>query len=58
MNMRLYPLLRRALPLLSGGVLLQTGGCGVDLGAFAVQVTQSILGQLVGGLVFGAFNLV
>ena len=49
-------LVRRSLPLLAAGVLLQTGGC--DPGALVAQTGQAIISQLIGGVVFGAFNLV
>jgi len=49
-------LVRRSLPLLSAGILLQASGC--DPGNLAAQTAQAILTQFVGGIVFGAFNLV
>lgn len=56
MRMFYRVLVRRSLPLLSAGILLQAGGC--DPGALVAQTAQAILTQLIGGIVFGAFNLV
>ena len=50
-------LVRRSAPILGAGVLLQTGGCGVDIGSAGSTLFGLILEQLVGSFVFGAFNV-
>jgi hypothetical protein len=58
MMKRLNPLLRKAAPLLAGGMLLQAGGCTLDPATLAAGVLTSITNNWIGGYVFGAFNLV
>ncbi len=55
MMTRLSSFVRRAVPLLSTGMLLQAGGC--DLNSLAAGVAGSVLNSLISSLVFGAFNL-
>ncbi len=50
-------LARRALPLLSAGVLLQAGSCAIDTQSIAQGVATSVLNSLISSLVFGAFGL-
>ena len=48
---------RRIAPLLGAGMLLQTGGCNLDINTLAAGLATSIVNNLITNLVFGAFNL-
>jgi hypothetical protein len=55
---RFYSLARRTFPLLSAGVLVQTGGCAIDTDTIINGLVTSIANSLISSLVFGAFNVV
>lgn len=48
---------RRSALILSAGMLLQVGACNVDATTGAVTLLGLVLQRLIGGVVFGAFNL-
>lgn len=49
-------MMRKVMPLLAGGVLLQTGGCNSN--ELLAGWLNAIVGAWVQSLVFGSFNLV
>ncbi len=57
MSHRLHRITRRIVPVLTAGVLLQTGGCTVDFDSLASGLVSAIANDLITGIVFGAFNL-
>ncbi len=50
-------ILRRAVPLLSGGLLLQASGCTADFNTLLQELVTAAATNLVASFVFGAFNL-
>ncbi len=58
MMSRVYSIVRRSLPLLGAGMLLQAGSCAVDTNALAAGLATSVVNSLISSFVFGAFNLV
>ena len=50
-------LLKRAAPLLVGGMLLQVGGCGFDPATAATEWLTIIANDVIGGFVYRNFNL-
>lgn len=50
-------LLRKVVPILSAGMLLQTGGCTFDAGSAAQTLGDFVLARIVSSIVFGAFNV-
>jgi len=42
---------------LGAGVLLQAGGCTVDINSLAAGLTQSIINTIVADFIFGIFNV-
>jgi hypothetical protein len=57
MSHRLTRLMRRVSPLLGAGVLLQTGSCATNMNEILAGLTNSIVNELITGIVFGFFNL-
>ncbi len=57
MTNRWQVILRRAVPLLSGGLLLQANGCTADLNTLIQELVTATATNLVASFVFGAFNL-
>lgn len=58
MIQRRYWNARRWASLLAAGMLLQVGGCTIDLAELTGGLINTIATQLIGSVVFGAFNLV
>jgi len=48
---------RKCSPWLGAGVLLQAGGCTVDINSLAAGLTQSIINTIVADFIFGIFNV-
>ena len=57
MTNRWQVILRRSVPLLSGGLLLQANGCTVELNTLLQELVTAAATNLVASFVFGAFNL-
>ena len=57
MNQRINRMFRRIAPVLGAGMLLQSGGCNLDINTIAAGLATSIVNNLITNLVFGAFNL-
>lgn len=57
MTRRLQKLTRKSYPLLAAGILLQTGGCTVDLNTLVSGLATSIVNTFVADLIFGIFNV-
>ena len=53
-----HRLARRVFPVLSAGILLQTGACTLDTNAIFTGLLTSISNSLISSIVFGAFNVV
>ena len=56
MTKRFQPIMRKAMPLLGAGVLLQAGGCNSN--EVLSGLLTSIVGSILQNLVYGSFNLV
>jgi hypothetical protein len=48
---------RKATPLLGAGLLLQAGGCTVDVNSLAAGLLTSIANNLIASYVFGVLNV-
>ena len=57
MTRRLNGIFRRIAPVLASGMLLQAGGCNLDLNTLAAGLVNSIVNSFITSFVFGAFNL-
>ncbi len=57
MTNRWQAILRKTVPLLSGGLLLQANGCTTELNTLVAEFVTSAATNLVASFVFGAFNL-
>ena len=57
MSQRINRMFRRFAPVLGAGMLLQAGGCNLDINTLAAGLVTSIANNLITNLVFGAFNL-
>ena len=57
MSQRINRMFRRIAPVLGAGILLQTGGCNLDINTLASGLVTSIANNLITNFVFGAFNL-
>ncbi len=54
----LHTTTRRITAVLSAGLLLQAGGCYFDRAELAAGLVSSIVNNLLGSYIFGAFNLI
>ncbi len=50
-------IVRKMAPILGAGLLLQAGGCSVDLSAIGQGLLNSIATNLISSVVFGLFNI-
>ncbi|UCC29812.1 MAG: hypothetical protein JSU86_16600 [Phycisphaerales bacterium] len=50
-------IVRKMAPVLGAGLLLQAGGCSVDLSAIGQGLLTSIATNLISSIVFGLFNV-
>ncbi len=55
MNVRMQKLMRRAMPFLAAGILLQTGGC--DVGGIVGGLASTLAGAVLSDLIYGSFGL-
>ena len=58
MTKHLNLMMRKLTPLLTAGVLLQTGGCEFDTANLSSGLITSIANSLISSFVFGLFGLV
>ena len=56
MTERFQPIMRKSMPLLAAGVLLQVGGCNSN--EVLSGLLTSIVGSILQSLIYGSFNLV
>ncbi len=57
MSNRLNRLMRRVAPLLGAGMLLQAGGCTVNFNELFAGLANSVVNELITGIIFGVFNI-
>ncbi|MEK6676067.1 MAG: hypothetical protein AABZ47_10495 [Planctomycetota bacterium] len=57
MTHRSWKIYTRLVPLFSAGILLQMGGCSIDIPSVATGVFTSIASSVLSTFVFSAFNL-
>lgn len=57
MMKRWKSLVRRAAPLLAGGMLLQTGACSLDVNTLTAGWLTAVANDLISGFVFRNFGL-
>ena len=57
MSQRINRMFRKIAPVLGAGMLLQTGGCNLDINTLTAGLVTSIVNNLITNLVFGSFNL-
>ena len=57
MMRRWKSLVRRAAPLLAGGMLLQASGCSLDANTLTAGWLTAIANDIISGFVFRNFNL-
>lgn len=57
MTRRWKSLVKKAAPLLAGGMLLQAGGCSLDASTLTAGWLTTIANDIISGFVFRNFNL-
>ena len=55
MNVRIQKLMRRVMPFLAAGILLQTSGC--DVGGLVGSLASTLAGAVLSDLISGSFGL-
>lgn len=57
MTRQWHSIVRKMAPILSAGLLLQAGGCSIDLGTTIQGLVTAAVNDLIASFVYGLFNI-